>query len=129
MVHRTYRTDFDPVYQLEYIHSHQHLQGRDQHIAHSDIAPFHHRAVQCSVSKCDVDEWIDCDDQNKSFCRSCDVVIDESSALDIGQSCVFAAVEASDEERLEDVLLDEDEDHEDNRKYETGKRREFAEVG
>ncbi len=114
MMHRAYRTDLDPVYQLENIHPHQYLRGHDQDIAQCHHAASRVRRPQRRGAEGHVDEGVDGHDQDQSFCQAGDVVVDEAAPLGFVEAGISGSVEAAHEEHFKDELFDEEEDHEHN---------------
>lgn len=120
VMHRAYRTDLHPVYQLEDVHAHQYLRADDQDIAQRHDAALCIRRAQRRGAEGHVDEGIDCHHQDQSLGQAGYVVVDEAAPLGFVEAGVSGFVETAHEEPFEDELFDEEEEDEHDREYQHG---------
>jgi hypothetical protein len=82
MVHHRDGGQFSTVDQFEDVHANETLGHNDQHIPHGDNGSRCERRSKCCFKESDIDEWVNCQDQDDQFGGTGDMVIDEATTID-----------------------------------------------
>jgi hypothetical protein len=111
MQHGNWRK-FRAIDEFEDVHSNQHLRNNDKHITQCDGRSRRERRLESSFSESNTDEWVCGDYQDDNFRDTGDVMIDETSTIQLTHICIDGSIYAADEEALEDIEADQEEDDE-----------------